>query len=155
MKTILFEMARRQILIAGLADNAAPLLDDALLFAWSARVFPVLRPGRLEVEFADDFPVSKQMMVELSERLRRILRLRETISFYELEAVYEVRPHQTQPTQSGWDRFKLIDAVRYFYLADGAEEDDFYRGFIVPGGAPAEANDFMRPFNASTEVRFD
>jgi len=155
MKTILFEMARRQILLGGLDERAAPLIDDALLFAWQARVFPLLKPGKLEQEFADEFAVTKEMMTDLADRLRRILRLRETISFYDLEKIYGVKPGPQSVQTGSWDRFKLIDAIRYFYLADGAEEDDFYRGFIMPGGAPAEANDFMRPFHAASELRFD
>jgi hypothetical protein len=124
-----------QILTAALTPGLAAFISDDNVFAWQHSIYP-FHDHQQEYwaePFESYFEVNRQMIEELAKFLDDTWLKSETITFYELEKTLQAG------VVSNWDRSKLIDACRYFFLRK-MFDDNFWQALLQRGNAPNEAS---------------
>lgn len=146
MRSKLFQLARFQVLSAGLTNGTAQLIDDAYVFAWLNRVFPYGHWGGLGLhfQFEEDFTVRSAQIEFWSANLDRLIHDNAVPTYNEFREDLGI-------SQNIQDESAFIDGLRYMFLLGGREVRVFQR-LLTPGGFPREAEKITRPFSRWTDV---
>lgn len=144
-----FHIARFQILTAALAPSTREILPKSYVYAWDESVFPIFHDAKMDDAFADDFDVSKEMMVKISKKIDDEWALGQGpgISFYDLESFMGGR--------DGIDRHKLIVGLRYMYLTHVDKrifDRRVFENLLENAGAPSEASGIMMSYDFDEDI---
>lgn len=148
VEKMLYNLQKFQILALYTSDSATRKVTESYAFAWDKGVFPTGQHGcDWHVPHEECFRIGKARVEELGDFLDEIERDGKTITFYQLEAHYDVR------SGSGWERMELVFACRYFRL-NGWFSEEFWKGMVDHSDCPSESKSILRDFGVE-EVYFE
>lgn len=138
MEAMLFELMRSQILAIALNPATNKAVTQASAYAWQYRLYPVADGTDLHRKFGPLFTIPEAQVAELRDYLDGRWRANQHPTFYQLEDHYQ--------HSESWDRCKLIEVCRYFFLA-GLFDQDFWRSLLIAGQFPVEAGGIADEFD--------
>ncbi len=128
----LFELARFNVVCAALTPGPAERLDDAYVYAWSRGIFPLFHEGwDLHKPFAARFGIDAAHVTDLMGFLDVGWSTGAPPTLGDLERRYDARAGGV------WSRDRLLDALRYAFLA-GRFDEPFFDAICHPGGRSRE-----------------
>ncbi len=132
--TALFELARFNVLTAAVTPGACEHLDNAYVYAWDDRVYPVFHDSKFTEAFEGGFDIPRNELEALFKYLDDKWLEKDTPSFYKLEDEFDVRMGT-----GFWNRSRLMHALRYARLSDRFDEA-FFAAILAPTDHPIEAS---------------
>lgn len=141
---MLFNLQKFQILTLYTSPEERRGVTDAYAFAWAYGVYPFASESApWHLPYKDQFPVTEEMLEELSKFLDGLWIQGKTITFYELEEHYSISG-SARPGPI-WERATLIDACQYFKLK-GMFDDKFWKGLVGHSNCPTESHCILSEF---------
>ncbi|MGF6318771.1 hypothetical protein [Pseudomonas frederiksbergensis] len=141
---MLFNLQKFQLLTLFTSGRPGKNITPAYAYAWDNGVYPIgndLAPWH--APYKEQFAISEEQVSELSKLLDDKWLKKEKISFYELEAHYDIQG--LAHSGSEWDRGSLISACHYFFLMDWFDSD-FWNGLVGHSDCPSESHSVRREF---------
>jgi hypothetical protein len=133
----LFQLMRLNIFNFA-ATEAGSKLDKGYVYAWAARVYPLLHDEiSTHRPFTDDFEINSDMMERLTNYLFARWRAANTPTYCTLETEFGGK--------YGWDRPRLMRACRYLCLTHRWADEAFRSALIK--NRPSEEFRLAEPFD--------
>ena len=140
IKKMLFLQQKFQILALFTNPNAERNVTSSYAYAWDRGVYPLLNDGaKWHQPYKDQFDIKEEPLERLLKLLDDRWMAKNPITFYELEDHYQLRDKPID----GWERYKLINACRYFYLHDSFDKA-FWVALLKSPNCPSEATNLAR-----------
>jgi hypothetical protein len=127
----IYETKRQQILLAWLSSESRNVLDPALVFAYSCRMYPIIHIGGRIDAFEGIYDIDKQFVTSVTNYVDSKLMKKDfaNLTFYEIEDLFN------------GDRMQLIDVFRYLFLCDlPLFNEDFFAKLLEKTNCPSEAS---------------
>ncbi|RON33680.1 hypothetical protein [Pseudomonas brassicacearum] len=141
---MLFNLQKFQLLTLFTSKSATKNITPAYAYAWDNGIYPIGNSAApWHSPYKDQFAITEEQVTELAELLDEKWLKKVKISFYELEAHYDIQGLANSGSE--WDRGSLISACRYFYLLDWFD-GDFWKGLVGHSDCPSESHSVRREF---------